>query len=154
MIINVTCNFFLNPCKIMFKLKMICKLTMPIWISDWLKMNLRVYIGLSLISYIMCIIQYTQLHVYFIQSIFFVLNLFTGITVLLSLTVFMLLVAEIMPATSDSIPLIGKACMWVHLFASLCVVCNVSVFQACVLPRGSSAKRCTRTYRQRALRIY
>lgn len=32
---------------------------------------------------------------------------FTGITVLLSLTVFMLLVAEIMPATSDSVPLIG-----------------------------------------------
>lgn len=27
---------------------------------------------------------------------------------LLSLTVFMLLVAEIMPATSDSVPLIGK----------------------------------------------
>lgn len=34
---------------------------------------------------------------------------FTGITVLLSLTVFMLLVAEIMPATSDSVPLIGKS---------------------------------------------
>lgn len=34
--------------------------------------------------------------------------LFPGITVLLSLTVFMLLVAEIMPATSDSVPLIGK----------------------------------------------
>lgn len=33
--------------------------------------------------------------------------LFIGITVLLSLTVFMLLVAEIMPATSDSVPLIG-----------------------------------------------
>lgn len=32
----------------------------------------------------------------------------SGITVLLSLTVFMLLVAEIMPATSDSVPLIGK----------------------------------------------
>ena len=35
-------------------------------------------------------------------------SLSPGITVLLSLTVFMLLVAEIMPATSDSIPLIGK----------------------------------------------
>lgn len=34
-----------------------------------------------------------------------------GITVLLSLTVFMLLVAEIMPATSDSVPLIGT---WSH----------------------------------------
>lgn len=78
------------------------------------------YIGLALISSNMCINHYTQLHVYFIRSIFFVLNLFTGITVLLSLTVFMLLVAEIMPATSDSIPLIGKACMWVRLFASLC----------------------------------
>lgn len=33
-----------------------------------------------------------------------------GITVLLSLTVFMLLVAEIMPATSDSVPLIGGCC--------------------------------------------
>lgn len=31
-----------------------------------------------------------------------------GITVLLSLTVFMLLVAEIMPPTSDSVPLIGE----------------------------------------------
>lgn len=34
-------------------------------------------------------------------------SLSQGITVLLSLTVFMLLVAEIMPATSDSVPLIG-----------------------------------------------
>lgn len=35
-------------------------------------------------------------------------SLTPGITVLLSLTVFMLLVAEIMPATSDSVPLIGR----------------------------------------------
>ncbi|NXX64614.1 ACHA7 protein, partial [Spizella passerina] len=40
-----------------------------------------------------------------------------GITVLLSLTVFMLLVAEIMPATSDSVPLIGKL-----IFTALCTV--------------------------------
>lgn len=42
--------------------------------------------------------------------------LFPGITVLLSLTVFMLLVAEIMPATSDSVPLIGmceRMFLWV-----------------------------------------
>ena len=33
---------------------------------------------------------------------------FLGVTILLSLTVFLLLVAESMPATSDAIPLIGK----------------------------------------------
>ncbi len=31
-----------------------------------------------------------------------------GLTVLLAFSVFMLLIAEAMPATSDSIPLIGK----------------------------------------------
>lgn len=41
---------------------------------------------------------------------------FPGITVLLSLTVFMLLVAEIMPATSDSVPLIGKSVTVRQLF--------------------------------------
>lgn len=48
----------------------------------------------------------------FDKRIFLFISLSTvfvpGITVLLSLTVFMLLVAEIMPATSDSVPLIGK----------------------------------------------
>lgn len=42
-----------------------------------------------------------------------VLYLLPGITVLLSLTVFMLMVAEIMPATSDSVPLIGQ---FLHAF--------------------------------------
>lgn len=45
-----------------------------------------------------------------------VLCLLPGITVLLSLTVFMLMVAEIMPATSDSVPLIGQ-----FLHALLCM---------------------------------
>lgn len=52
------------------------------------------------------------IHVYFqhgIDSIFRFVFFFQGITVLLSLTVFMLLVAEIMPATSDSVPLIGTS---------------------------------------------
>ncbi|XP_040020985.1 neuronal acetylcholine receptor subunit alpha-7 [Gasterosteus aculeatus] len=44
-----------------------------------------------------------------------------GITVLLSLTVFMLMVAEIMPATSDSVPLIGQ------YFASIMVIVGTSV---------------------------
>ncbi|KAF7645935.1 hypothetical protein LDENG_00196100, partial [Lucifuga dentata] len=44
-----------------------------------------------------------------------------GITVLLSLTVFMLLVAEIMPATSDSVPLIAQ------YFATTMVIVGVSV---------------------------
>ncbi len=72
-----------------------------------------------------CIIHYA-ITCMFHAVISFVLYLFTGITVLLSLTVFMLLVAEIMPATSDSIPLIGKACMSVfvnilkELFIQIC----------------------------------
>ena len=41
-----------------------------------------------------------------------------GITVLLSLTVFMLLVAEIMPATSDSVPLIGG--LYLYVYVSMC----------------------------------
>lgn len=35
------------------------------------------------------------------------MNHFTGVTILLSLTVFLNLVAESMPTTSDAVPLIG-----------------------------------------------
>lgn len=51
------------------------------------------------------------------------LSLLQGITVLLSLTVFMLLVAEIMPATSDSVPLIGGS----YLYVCVCV-CNIIMY--------------------------
>uniref|UniRef100_A0A671UM11 Neuronal acetylcholine receptor subunit alpha-7 n=1 Tax=Sparus aurata TaxID=8175 RepID=A0A671UM11_SPAAU len=50
-----------------------------------------------------------------------------GITVLLSLTVFMLLVAEIMPATSDSVPLIGQ------YFASIMIIVGMSVIATVVV---------------------
>ncbi|XP_078527415.1 neuronal acetylcholine receptor subunit alpha-7-like [Lissotriton helveticus] len=52
-----------------------------------------------------------------------------GITVLLSLTVFMLLVAEIMPATSDSIPLIGQYFASTMVIVGLSVVATVFVLQ-------------------------
>ncbi|XP_053224919.1 neuronal acetylcholine receptor subunit alpha-7-like [Podarcis raffonei] len=52
-----------------------------------------------------------------------------GITVLLSLTVFMLLVAEVMPATSDSIPLIGQYFASTMGMVSLSVVATVFVLQ-------------------------
>lgn len=42
---------------------------------------------------------------------------------LLSLTVFMLLVAEIMPATSDSVPLIGGLYLCVHVFTCNLFMC-------------------------------
>lgn len=35
-------------------------------------------------------------------------NIFAGVTILLSLTVFLNMVAETMPATSDAVPLLGK----------------------------------------------
>lgn len=37
----------------------------------------------------------------------FIFYTFTGVTILLSLTVFLNLVAESMPTTSDAVPLIG-----------------------------------------------
>uniref|UniRef100_S4R4M0 Uncharacterized protein n=1 Tax=Petromyzon marinus TaxID=7757 RepID=S4R4M0_PETMA len=52
-----------------------------------------------------------------------------GITVLLSLTVFMLLVAEIMPATSDSVPLIGQYFASTLMIVGFSVVVTVLVLQ-------------------------
>ncbi|XP_007905679.1 neuronal acetylcholine receptor subunit alpha-7a isoform X2 [Callorhinchus milii] len=52
-----------------------------------------------------------------------------GITVLLSLTVFMLLVAEIMPATSDSVPLIAQYFASTMIIVGLSVVVTVFVLQ-------------------------
>ena len=42
-----------------------------------------------------------------------------GITTLLSMTVFLMLVAENMPATSDVLPLVGRLCSVSHLSYSL-----------------------------------
>ncbi|KAG7221755.1 hypothetical protein INR49_029138 [Caranx melampygus] len=68
-----------------------------------------------------------------------------GITVLLSLTVFMLLVAEIMPATSDSVPLIAQ------YFATTMVIVGLSVIATVVVlqyhhhdPSGSKMSKWTR----------
>ncbi|XP_030622023.1 neuronal acetylcholine receptor subunit alpha-7a isoform X1 [Chanos chanos] len=52
-----------------------------------------------------------------------------GITVLLSLTVFMLLVAEIMPATSDSVPLIAQYFATTMVIVGLSVIATVWVLQ-------------------------
>ncbi|KAM3625305.1 uncharacterized protein V6R79_009931 [Siganus canaliculatus] len=52
-----------------------------------------------------------------------------GITVLLSLTVFMLLVAEIMPPTSDSVPLIAEYFATTMVIVGLSVIATVLVLQ-------------------------
>ncbi|XP_020493359.1 neuronal acetylcholine receptor subunit alpha-7 [Labrus bergylta] len=52
-----------------------------------------------------------------------------GITVLLSLTVFMLLVAEIMPPTSDSVPLIAEYFAITMVIVGLSVIATVIVLQ-------------------------
>nr|2MAW_A Chain A, Neuronal acetylcholine receptor subunit alpha-7 [Homo sapiens] len=52
-----------------------------------------------------------------------------GITVLLSLTVFMLLVAEIMPSTSDSSPSIAQYFASTMIIVGLSVVVTVIVLQ-------------------------
>ncbi|CAL8247247.1 unnamed protein product [Lota lota] len=52
-----------------------------------------------------------------------------GITVLLSLTVFMLMVAEIMPATSDSVPLIGQYFVSTMVIVGMSVVATVFVLR-------------------------
>ncbi|CAB1441212.1 unnamed protein product [Pleuronectes platessa] len=70
-----------------------------------------------------------------------------GITVLLSLTVFMLLVAEIMPPTSDSVPLIAQ------YFATTLVIVGVSVIATVLVlqfhhhdPNGSKMPKWTRVF--------
>ncbi|KAG9331206.1 hypothetical protein JZ751_019749 [Albula glossodonta] len=75
-----------------------------------------------------------------------------GITVLLSLTVFMLLVAEIMPATSDTVPLIGESSALpathskrTQYFASIMVTVGLSIISTVLVlqchhhhPEGSN----------------
>lgn len=53
-----------------------------------------------------------------------------GLTVLLAFSVFMLLIAESMPATSDSIPLIGKL-----FFIKKSRIFFPQFFQGSILPR-------------------
>lgn len=48
-------------------------------------------------------------------------KIFKGVTILLSLTVFLNMVAETMPATSDAVPLLGN-----HICLQ---VCRLSVFR-------------------------
>ncbi|KAI1889413.1 hypothetical protein AGOR_G00162620 [Albula goreensis] len=52
-----------------------------------------------------------------------------GITVLLSLTVFMLLVAEIIPATSDTVPLIAQYFTSIMVTVGLSIISTVLVLQ-------------------------
>jgi len=61
-----------------------------------------------------------------------VLKLFAGVTILLSLTVFLNMVAETMPATSDAVPLLGKSIRY------FCNVLIVVMFD--VLPNSTTSK--------------
>lgn len=70
-----------------------------------------------------------------------------GITVLLSLTVFLLLVAQIMPATSDTVPLISQ------YFATTMVIVGLSVIATVIVlqyhhhdPNGSKMPQWTRVF--------
>ncbi|XP_059215665.1 neuronal acetylcholine receptor subunit alpha-7-like isoform X2 [Centropristis striata] len=70
-----------------------------------------------------------------------------GITVLLSLTVFMLLVAEIMPATSDSVPLIAQYFATTMVIVGLSVIATVLVLQYHHHdPDGSKMPKWTRVF--------
>uniref|UniRef100_A0A3B4B3D3 Uncharacterized protein n=1 Tax=Periophthalmus magnuspinnatus TaxID=409849 RepID=A0A3B4B3D3_9GOBI len=70
-----------------------------------------------------------------------------GITVLLSLTVFMLLVAEIMPATSDSVPLIAQYFATTMVIVGLSVIATVLVLQYHHHdPNGSKMPKWTRVF--------
>ena len=60
-------------------------------------------------------------------------HLLTGVTILLSLTVFLNMVAETMPATSDAVPLLGKICAFrifrLNVLAVVCKRVRVSFYQ-------------------------
>ena len=56
-------------------------------------------------------LSFSKIYVYLLYKIYYFFlfdNFSVGVTILLSLTVFLLLVAETMPPTSDAVPLIGE----------------------------------------------
>ena len=55
-----------------------------------------------------------------------------GITTLLSMTVFLMLVAENMPPTSDVLPLVGE---WLNIFLMLCYIILCYVTLCCIALR-------------------
>lgn len=46
------------------------------------------------------------------MQLFIFVNFFAGVTILLSLTVFLNLVAETLPQVSDAIPLLGRSLLY------------------------------------------
>lgn len=73
------------------------------------KCMLQTYAGCGMI---VCMVVYTCVFMYCVSEITTSTNirgrLLAGVTILLSLTVFLNMVAETMPATSDAVPLLGK----------------------------------------------
>uniref|UniRef100_A0A3Q3EC87 Cholinergic receptor, nicotinic, alpha 7 (neuronal) n=1 Tax=Labrus bergylta TaxID=56723 RepID=A0A3Q3EC87_9LABR len=87
----------------------------------------NVYYGLNLL--IPCVLISTLALLVFLLPADSGEKISLGITVLLSLTVFMLLVAEIMPATSDSVPLIAQYFATTMVIVGLSVIATVLVLQ-------------------------
>uniref|UniRef100_A0A3Q4AFR4 Uncharacterized protein n=1 Tax=Mola mola TaxID=94237 RepID=A0A3Q4AFR4_MOLML len=86
-----------------------------------------VYYGLNLL--IPCVLISTLALLVFVLPADSGEKISLGITVLLSLTVFMLLVAEIMPATSDSVPLIAQYFATTMVIVGLSVIATILVLQ-------------------------
>lgn len=55
-----------------------------------------------------------------------------GVTILLSLTVFLNMVAETMPATSDAVPLLG-ARRYQHIALDFVIVCVLGTYFNCIM---------------------
>lgn len=90
--------------------------------NKWRALRQWNIIYITIWNYIFVANQYYTPIIPFAIFIMYYYSRYLGVTILLSLTVFLNMVAETMPATSDAVPLLGKMILFTNLTGVLCLL--------------------------------